>query len=355
MPGRDSRKGGRRRHHHGLAFRIRHKLKHHRWIVPAALIVVVALAAAGIWMHETVRKQQSLKVVGGNTATAGFGYRNITYKGKDYRYNNRITAILYVGLDSDGALHETTSYTSAARADSISLVVLDELHHKMTIIALNRDTITDIRKFTLNGRDRGMMRDHLGYAYTYGNGGEVSAQNVCEAVSQLLYGIPVHEYVVMNLSSMPRLCDAIGPVDVIVPNDDLAGLGYVKGSVVTIDADNLEEFVRSRNTSQDFSHNGRMQRQQTYISAAVKQVRGRLEKEPSSLWNAMTKAESSVETNITRSRYLDLISVLQKTEYGEADYYIPEGTQVAAADHDEFYVDEEKLLDKIVEIFYIEK
>ena len=355
MPGGESRKGGHRRHHHSLAYRIRRKLRHHRWIVPAMLIVVVALAATGIWMQGTLRKQQSLKVVAGNTATAGFGYRNITYKGKDYRYNNRITAILYVGLDSDGPLHETTSYTSAPRADSISLVVLDEVHHKMTIIALNRDTMTDIRKFTLNGRDRGMMRDHLGYAYTYGNGGKVSAHNVCEAVSQLLYGIPVHEYVVMNLSSMPKLCEVIGPVDVVVPNDDLEGLGYVKGTVVTVDGNNLEKFVRTRNTSKDFSHNGRMQRQQAYISAAVKQVRGKLDKDPSSMWNAMTKAESSVETNITRSRYLDLIGILQNTDYADADYYIPEGTQVAAADHDEFYVDEEKLLDKIVEIFYIEK
>ena len=346
---------GRRRHRHGPLYRFKRTISHHRWIAPAAVLLAVAVIAAGLWMRSAALKGQTLRVASNSPVNVGGSYHNISYKGKEYRYNSRITAILYAGLDSNGDLHQTTKYTLAPRADSISLIVLDEYHRRMTIIALNRDTMTPIRKYTLNGKDRGMLTDHLGYAYTYGDGGTVSAKNLCEAVSSLLYGIPVHDYVVTNLDSLPILGNLIGPLSVKAPNDDLVDDGYAKGDTVRVDASNLEWFVRHRDTEKDLSNVGRMERQQAYINAAVDSLRKVVEDDPSGSWRIMERAEGSMRTSITRNRYLDLIQVLQNTSYVENDYYIPEGRQVVASDHDEFYPDEEALLQKVVDIFYIEK
>ena len=328
-----------------------------RWMIPALVAVAAVLVIAGLLIWQQNEDQQRMQVTAENPVNVGSGIRNITYQGKRYAYNNRITAILVAGLDNEGELKPLGRYTVAPRADSISLVVLDELHGKMTVVALSRDTMTPIRRYTLNGRDRGQFTDHLGYAYTYGDGWDVSCKNLCEAVSQLLYGVPITDYVVMNRSSLPMLANTLGPVTVTVPNDDLKDteLSLSKGQTTVIDATNLEAFVRSRDTQMDLSNVGRMERQQTYINAVMDTIRKKMEGEPSATWNLLQDAEATVHTNITHSRYLSLIKALKNTAYDSRDYYIPEGQQVVAEDHDEFYPDEGKLLQKVVEIFFVER
>ena len=355
---RKSVSGGSRRGTHrrrGLKRRIKHLLHKYRWLGPCALIALVIVVAGAAWMITSVSRQQAMRVTAASQFNIGSGYRDITYQGKSYRYNSRITSILYAGVDSDEPLTRLGKFTMAPRADSISLVVLDEFHHRMTVIALNRDTMTPIRKYTLDGFDRGMIRDHLGYAYTYGDGGEISCRNVCEAVSELLYGIPVNEYVVTNRASLETMAEIVGDVTVTVPNDDLADEGFSAGTQAVIDASNIEAFVRSRDTARDLSNVGRMARQQAYINGAVEQIRNLVFDDPSGAWRRMEAAEDFMQTNITRSRYLDLARVLKNTTYDERDYFTPEGEQRVAEDHDRFYPDEEALLAKVIEIFYIEK
>lgn len=350
---------GHHHHRHGhrgsLKHRVKRRLRRKKWLVPAMLVAAAVVIAFGIWAAVSVKSQSGLRVTSANQYNAGGGYREITYKGKRYSYNNRITSVLYAGVDSAGELRATKKYTIAPRADSISLVVMDEYSHKMTIIGLSRDTMTKIRRFTLNGRDRGLFTDHLGYAFTYGDGGDVSCQNLCEAVSELLYGVPVNEYVVSNRSSIRLIGEIIGDVEVVVPNNSLASEGYIAGQTATVGASNIEQFVRSRDTDADFSNTPRMQRQQAYINGAVEQIRTMLIQDPSAAWRRLEAAEDFMLTNITRSRYLDLAGVLKNTSYDARDYYIPEGEQVAGPRYDEFYPDEEALLEKVIEIFYIER
>lgn len=64
---------------------------------------------------------------------------------------------------------------------------MDEKKKKMSIVSINRDTMTQIRRYSMSGNDQGLYTTHLGYAYTYGDGGDVSCESLCEAVS-LLFG-----------------------------------------------------------------------------------------------------------------------------------------------------------------------
>ena len=343
--------------HHHLIYRLKRKTWHHKRLIPIVFVVFAVLIGLAVGVISLQKKQEQMQLIAQNQVNVGSGYRDITYQGKRYRYNTRITTILFAGVDSDEPLVPTARFTVAPRADSISLIVLDEYHHRMTLIALNRDTMTKIRRYTLNGRDRGMFTDHLGYAYTYGDGGTVSCSNLCEAVSQLLYSIPVNEYIVTSRAALPMLGKIIGPVKVTIPNNDLFDLdsSFEAGKQVIIDAANLEFFVRSRDTAVDLSNVGRMERQQAYISAAIEQIKYLFETNPSEMWNTVETAERSLITNITRSRYLDLLRVLKNTTYTKNDYYTPEGSQVVGAEHDQFYPDEAALLSKIVDIFYIKQ
>ena len=331
--------------------------KKRTWIVPCVLAVIVILAGGGIWLALEARNEAELQNISGDRMNVGTGYRDITYHGKQYRYNTRITSILYAGVDSDGEMTKFSRYTDAPRADSISLVVMDEFHHKLTVIALNRNTVAKIRKFTLNGRDRGKFNDLLCYAYTYGEGGEVSCRNLCEAVSDMLYGIPVNDYVVSNRSSLPVFGEIIGPVQVTVPNNDLVEIdpAFYSGAEVTIDQTNLEKYVRSRDVEVTFSNIGRMERQQTYINAAMGKIRSLIENDPQGVWRRVQDATPWIQTNITPSHYLDLVKALKNTSYIRQNYYTPAGEAVMGEVTSRFYADEEALLEKVIDIFYIEK
>ncbi len=336
-----------------LKHRIKKAVKTQPWLLPLAVLILACIVGGAIWIAGTIRSQNDSTISAQSQVNVGSGYRDVLYQGKKYRYNSRITTVLYAGVDSDGPLTVNGKYTFAPRADSVSLIVLDEYHHRMTVIALNRDTMTMIHRYTLNGKDRGLFKDHLGYAYTYGEGGTVSCKNLCTAVSELLYGIPINDYIVSNRSSMPLLAELLGPTRVTVPNDDLADAGYAAGDEITVDAENIEVFLRTRDIGKDLSNVGRMERQQAYITASVARMRELFRDDSNGVWHRIESAESVIQTNITRSRYLDLVNAVNNTGTGAADYYIPDGEQVVGESHDEFYPDQAALLSRIMEIFYI--
>lgn len=345
-------------HHHGRRSVLKHRFKRwlrkHKWTAIAAVMLVIVLAATALWMRSDMKNRMRYQVSSGHNVDVS-GYQDIKYKGHTYRYNNRVTAILYAGIDSDTTMEAPGAYAGAPRADSISLVVMDELHERISIIALNRDTMTGIHKFTVDGKDRGSFTDHLALAFAYGDGGRKSCENLCLAVSDLLYGVPISGYVVSNRASLPLLGDLVGPVEVVVPNDDIEDQGFIAGETVTIDSDNLASFVRSRDSETDFSNVGRMERQQAYINAAIDKIMSLLTKDTNTAWDFMKRAEAYVETDITRNRYLNLVKILKNTHYSADNYYTPDGEQVVGRRYDEFYPDMDSLQEKVIELFYIER
>ena len=337
--------------------RARHYISRRKWIIPAAVLAVVAVIAAAVLVLADRQNQENYKVSAEASGNVGSGYRDIIWNNKHYRYNNRITAILLAGLDSEGEIKETKSYAMAPRADSIQLLIIDGKTHKTHILGLNRNTITKIRKYALNGKNRGLMRDQLCLAYTYGNGGKVSCESLCEAVSILLYDIPIKSYMVVNRTSLEKVAEIVGPVEVTVPNDDLVedDPAYYEGATVTIDASNLEFYIRSRDIEVSHSNLGRMERQKSYINAAMESMMARISDDPSALWDDIVQLEGCMLTNITRSRYLELASQLKDTEYSASDYVTLEGTMSEDSYYDEFYPDQEKVLEFVVDTFYMEQ
>lgn len=340
-----------RRHHSHRSL----KEKKRTAIGTAAVALAVFGCGAGFLVYHD-RMQNQYHVTSDKTADMGSGYRNITYNGKEYQYNSLITNILYAGVDSTGKMEASVQYGDQARADSIALVALDKKNQKMTVMAISRDTMTDIHRYTLDGKDRGAGESHLGFAYTYGDGGEASCENLVRAVSDLFGGIPIQEYVVTNQTSMPYLNDLVGDVTVTVPNDDLAQRypKMVTGAIVTIDDENVTDYLHYRNTEQDFSNDGRIQRQESYITAYIPKAKQQLQQDLNGTWEKLQEMEDYLQTSITKNKYLDLASLMEQIDFSENDYYRLEGEDRAGEMHDEFYPDMQILQEKIIELFYEE-
>lgn len=348
---RRSGNGSRGRH------RTRRRRKHNRkFLIGSAVLGMVLMAAAGYGVCRMHRQQAERHVTAGNSVDMGNGYRTINYNGKRYQYNSLITTILYAGLDSEGKLEADVTYSNKERADSISLAVLDKKNKKMTVIAINRDTMTEVRRYSRNGKDMGTYMTHLGYAYSYGDGGEVSCENLREAVSNLLFGIPIDEYAVTNQSSMPYINNLVGGVTVEIPNNDLAALypEMKQGAVVKLDDSNITDYLHYRDTTADFSNEGRIERQEAYITAYVDQLRQQLEKDLNGTWDQVSAMEDYLQTSITRNKYIQLANLLDAVTFTGNNYYRVEGEDRKGDLHDEFYYDEDALHEKVIELFYEE-
>jgi anionic cell wall polymer biosynthesis LytR-Cps2A-Psr (LCP) family protein len=351
-----SEDGEKHHHHHHHHHSSRKEQKRRKWIKPALIVsivvVVVVTIALGFYIRSTETFTTEEKASSsGNTELR---YKDVSYQGEKYKYNNRITTILLSGLDSEGPLQTYPTYSQAPRADSNTLIVIDTQNKKLTMIGLDRNTITDYKRYGFDGTDYGYFKDFLCWAYTCGDGGEVSCENLREAVSKLLYDIPVNRYVIANRSTLEGFAELVGPVEVEVPNDDLAP-EFMAGTTVTIDKDNIERFVRYRDTSKDFTNESRMERQKAYLTAAANQLVKTLKDNPQECWKKLDSMNSYIQTDISKSQYLDIINDLGEVDLEEVDYIIPEGRLSAEGSFDEFYPDEEKLLDLVVNTFYMKK
>lgn len=334
---------------------IRRMRRHPGRAVLSGLVVAALLGAAALGIVRTQQLQKARHISSGNSVNMGSGYRNVTYQGKEYEYNTLVRAILFAGLDSEGKM-ESGGYTDAPRADSINLVVLDEKKHKITVVAFDRDTMADMHRYTVTGKERGISQSHLCLAYTYGDGGKVSCENLREAVSELMGGVPVHEYVVTNRSSLPYLNDLVGGITVTVPNDDLEELypACYEGAEVTLEEDMLEPFLRYRDTEVDFSNEGRLERQKAYIEAYIRKFTETAEGNTRDLWDRITHIDPYLQTSITRNKYLDMINLLDQVTFSDEDYLTVQGERVAGELHDEFYIDEDAMEEMVIRLFYEE-
>lgn len=352
----DSKENSRRRHNRHHHRKSRHQRKKQKMLILGLAAAVIFVGLAATVVVNKLKEQKNYHVTGANSVDVGAGYRYTEYNGKKYQYNNRVTTLLYAGLDSFDELKQTATYGDKARADSIMLIVLDEVSKKMSVVAINRDTMTEVHRFSRKGDDLGVYVTHLGYAYTNGDGGEASCENLKTAVSTLFNNLPIDGYMVSNQTSIVMINDLVGGVTVTVPNDDLAAEypELTTGNVVTLDESNVRAYVQQRDTAVDFSNEGRIERQKSFVLSFMDEFGTMVKEDASSVWDSLEACSDWMQTDITKNKYLSLADAFSNTNLTPDSYYILEGEDQLGELHDEFYYDEDALQELIIKLFYRE-
>ena len=352
----DSKENSRRRHNRHHHRKSRHQRKKQKMLILGLAAAVAFVGLAATVVINKLKEQKNYHVTGANSVDVGAGYRYTENNGKKYQYNNRVTTLLYAGLDSFDELKQTATYGDKARADSIMLIVLDEVSKKMSVVAINRDTMTEVHRFSRKGDDLGVYVTHLGYAYTNGDGGEASCENLKTAVSTLFNNLPIDGYMVSNQTSIVMINDLVGGVTVTVPNDDLAAKypELTTGNVVTLDESNVRAYVQQRDTAVDFSNEGRIERQKSFVLSFMDEFGTMVKEDASSVWDSLEACSDWMQTDITKNKYLSLADAFSNTNLTPDSYYILEGEDQLGELHDEFYYDEDALQELIIKLFYRE-
>ncbi|MDE6517268.1 MAG: LCP family protein, partial [Acetatifactor sp.] len=198
----------------------------------------------------------------------------IRYQGKVYDYNENILTFLCMGIDVDDVLSDKQQGWDSGQADAIFLLVLNPDSRRMSIIAIDRNTMTDVDMYDQENHFLGTVQAQVNLAHGYGDGREGSAANQVKAVSRLMYELPIHGYCAINLPAIYILNDTIGGVDVTIPEDFTSEyFQYTPGETVHLDGRIAYFFIRYRDVNVEESARMRLERQKQYLLAFVEKAK----------------------------------------------------------------------------------
>ncbi len=311
------------------------------------LTLVLAIIYSGLQILESTVLYQEQETEGSPIS------KTITRDGVDYFPRQDITTMLVMGIDQFGPVEASYSYTNTGAADMNILLIFDEKNEVCRMLHLNRDTMLEMPVLGVVGRKAGTDYAQLALAHTYGSGLEDSCLNACETVSNFLYGIDIDYYLAMNMDAIAIFNDAVGGVTVEVTEDFSQVDPSIGMGRVTLMGDQAIHYVRSRKDVGDQKNTSRIQRHKAYLDGFVESLRTAQADGPEFLLTAYGQVQPYIVTNCSGSAISGMMERYRDFRLEEA--VTPEGENRLGEKYYEFYVDEEKLDELILQLFYAPK
>lgn len=176
--------------------------------------------------------------------------------------------VLVLGSDSRAGLSPeeqaafgTEDTVGGQRSDTIILLSIDPRREQAVVVHFPRDLRVEIP---------GHGQDKINAAYEYGG------PNLVIKTVKELTGLPIHNYMEIDLAGFEQLVDSLGGVNICVDRpmqDDLAGLHIPKAGCYLMDGPTALAFVRARHVEGDLIPDfSRISRQQQFMRATFNRL-----------------------------------------------------------------------------------
>ncbi|MET8077017.1 LCP family protein [Streptomyces sp. NPDC005303] len=159
----------------------------------------------------------------------------------------------------------------SARSDTAMIIHVYKGHKKATVVSIPRDTLIDRPQCTdTDGKDHDAASDVM-FNSAYTTGGAACAVKTVESMT----GIRMDHYLEVDFSGFEKLVDELGGVTVTTTKDikDTDSHLDLKAGTHELTGAQALGLVRTRHGVGDGSDLGRIQLQQAFIKALVKQVK----------------------------------------------------------------------------------
>lgn len=325
-------------------------------IIIAAIIVILVLAAVVI---RLIGKNALYN--GANSKTPSIEQDDYTwqegwirYNDEIYAYNEDIMTFLVMGIDKEGKVKESKSLTDGGQSDAIFLLVFNPHTEEISIISVDRNTMTDIRMVGVgtDGTDV-ITQAQINVQHGFGDGEEESCELTKEAVSSLFFDLPIHGYISFNYGAVPVLNDAVGGVEVTVPE----GITKYKpewnvGEKVRLKGEDAVLFVQWREPTEFESARVRTLRQKEYLAGFVQQAIEATKSDLSVPITLYNEVKQYTVTDISVDEMTYLIPEVINYSFSDEQIYTMAGETVMGDEFEEFYPDMDALKEQVIEIFY---
>ncbi len=280
---------------------------------------------------------------------------DIRYEGTHYRYNEDIMTFLFLGIDHMGEVEEAENGVKGGQSDAVFLVVLNPHIKKVSIIGINRDTMTDIDVYSKSGFYISTIQAQLCLQHAYGDGMHGSCERTREAVSRLFYQLPIHGYCAVNMGAIPLINDAVGGVELEVLEDIPNTDGKLKeGQTVLLKGMQAYYYLHNRDTGSFNSAGRRLERQKQYLKAYAAAAIEAMQKDitlPVKLYSTLSRY---MVTDISVDEATYLAGQVLGYQLEEENIHSLSGETRQGEIYEEFYADEKALYELILEVFYEE-
>lgn len=278
--------------------------------------------------------------------------QTVVYNGETYYFNEGITNILCIGVDKDEMeLQEEMGY--GGQADSLFLAVLDSQNQKASIIGISRDSMVEVDIYDVEGTLADRRVEQLCLSYAYGDGKKTSCENTATSVSRLLYGVPIHAYVAIDMEAIGDLSTLVGGVW-LDPGEDRQYFDFSEkdGDLVCLKGSEAETFVRFRDIEQLESNNDRIRRQKKFLMAFASTVMEQTRADITTPVKLFTEISDDIVTSLSVSDITYLATEALKCEISMDNMTVIQGEIKSDGTHAEFYPDEEALYELILDTYY---
>ena len=338
------------------------------WIAVPIVLVLLIIVVTGTFVVLKNLGERSLLdhdegynagITAPSDAEIENGGRRVTYQGKTYQRNEAVTAILCMGIDNESLQDDSRQIGENGQADTLFVVALDTGNGDMTLVNISRDSMVDVDIYNVQNEYTETKNMQICLAYAYGNGRETSCENTAKSVSRLLYGIPIDAYAAIDLPAIAELNDAIGGVEVEVLEDMTDwDPNLIQGSSILLQGSLAETYVRSRYSEGEKAtvdaNNLRMARQRQYLISFISKTLSKMKSNPSLPVTLYNTAAPYMETDISVSEVTYLASLLAGNSFGSQNIVTVPGEVKMGEEYAEYHVDEEKLYQIILDVFYTE-
>ena len=352
--------GHRHRHKHGHHEHRKHRSSKRWKKIMLGLIAVIVVGIAGLtggFFYLRAQGEKNLKTdvsVAGDSEQVREGIF-VTYNGKEYQYNEDVINFLCLGIDKDIPIEEKRGGISEGLADAIILISVNVESGQIKLLAIPRDTIVPVKVIDSAGYFVKTADLQITLQYMYGETATDSCELMVDAVSELLYKVPIQRYCSINFEAIPILNDSIGGVDVQVLEDvEISGRTYRAGETVHLAGDMALDYVRERDTNVFGSSLGRLERQKQYISnyfATAKNVVRDNMTLPVTIYQNL---QGNMCTNITVEDLAYLVPELLDVSLTADNMTMIPGEVIQPDDHEQYIANKEQLRDLVINFFYEE-
>jgi len=316
--------------------------------VMIALAIVFLVAAAFLFI-KVWEKQQ------GKYSGAVIEDGVLTYKGKEYVHKDNLETFLVLGLDKYEGATSSDAHGNGVQADFLMLFVFNNETKQCQAIHINRDTMTTVNRLGIGGNktDSFTLQIALAYNYVQDDNDKIRCRNTKDSVEALLQGVKVDHYLSLTMDSVVAMNDFVDGVEVEVL-DDFTGIDdtLVKGQKVTLRGNQALTYVRTRYGLEDSANSTRMQRQQQYIQALYEKVVAAKESDDTFLIQLVDAVDDYVAYDSSDKKMQAFAE-----KFGAYEFLGITELQGEAKTGEflEFYPDEDKLWEMVIEMFYVPK
>lgn len=325
--------------------------------VVGLIITVCAFAGAVFAVTRMISKPKV------DTETTTYSKQNnnastLYFNGKNYKIRDNMEVILIMGIDDREDIGSSQFAIHNSQADVLYVYAVDHKNKTFQAIQINRETMTGIQTYNNDGTKDTIAEAQICLAHSFGKTEQGRCLNTVDAVSGLLFNMPVDHYISLNMAAISILNEQVGGVTVTVPAGlESADPAFKEGAKVKLQGKQAELFVRSRMNLENDTNEFRMERQQMFLNAWMEQANHKMDTDSGFALGLVLSLSDYMTSDMSANALSDLANQLK--EYKNLGTVKTVGetlleNEAKISPFREYYVDSDDLERKVIDLFYEE-